>query len=128
MQHETQRSSAKPADPTRRPFQAMSALQVLQATRKKISLPGNWCKGTWARNALGNPVDKFSSSAVAWDLMGALLIVSAAPGVMKALSLLRTANGDRPLGPFNDRSTHEEVLALLDSAIDLAERRQGSAK
>ncbi len=105
------------------------ALEVLRAAREQISDPANWCKGSFAKNYAGKSVQPWDPTACQWCLGGAIGAQDAKTNLMRAqaiwqdlLDLLRTAAGeDGFVSPayFNDTHTHEEVLALMDRALEV---------
>lgn len=87
-----------------------------------LATPDKWTKGTYAKTATGKAVPAKDPNAVCWCIYGALIkcyrddedrYVEAANKIQDVL-LLRYNNPD--IVPFNDRRTHEEVLAVLKEA------------
>lgn len=116
---------------------------VLTVARQAIQRRDDWTHGVMARDGGGNQCSSLSSAARYWCLVGAvqlavnkLLPATGADPVFVALydALLELEPGDEwrsvnreamqdvycTLTAFNDNRTHEEVLGLLDSAIDRA--------
>ena len=92
----------------------MKTLEILRNARKLIEKPEHWCHMFLARDRASFPVDPASPSACRWCLVGAIRRVGGPVPTILQLNLLSIAN---------DRMTHPEVLAWLDRAIALVERR-----
>lgn len=111
----------------------MNALEVLKAARHLLSDPNRWTKRAYARAADGLDIDATSDMAVSFCAIGAMRHVTGSDSIvdneeygeaMVALNgavvwpgkLCRTAR-------FNDHpdTTHEDVLALYDRAIERLE-------
>lgn len=108
----------------------MSAVSLLLATRARIARPGCWTSGALARNLNGSVVPRGASTAVSWDLLGALLVESPKGGLVSALRLIKLASPragkiEFKIGPVNDALGQAGVLRLLDSAIRLARLESG---
>lgn len=97
--------------------------EILVETRELIHNRDRWIKGRLATDIDGNSVPTYSDKAVCFCLLGAIL---------KAKQILRVVEySDRTesfiteylkpkyigIGPFNDKSTHEEVINLLNKLI-----------
>lgn len=107
-------------------------LMDLYTVRGMLSDPKRWTKGASARNKYRHRVSPTSPSAVKWCLEGAVNRSSAgAPSVAsrRAFWVRRYLIEATPVRPwlcgiawFNDdpETTHADVLALIDRAIDLA--------
>jgi len=109
-----------------------SVEEVLRAARSLLSDECRWTKGAHARSPLGLPVDACHPMASCYCLQGAITRAAGgttAPGcegaisevegvVARALSLGFTLFS--PSQAFNDdpETTHEQVLAVLDEAIE----------
>ena len=103
----------------------MTVLGALQEVRNRISKPEHWAKGTMARDKDNDPVCcPRSRRAAQWSICGAInyaidsveterhikkVLVAHLPSQFKAIDL------------FNDhpRTTHQDVLDLLDRAIEV---------
>lgn len=91
-------------------------LETLQEMRDLLSDEGRWTQGENARDYLGRQVLAKDKEAVCWCLVGAAFKVSNARGTAdKALRALKLVEN---VATFNDRSSHSEVLQLLDKAIN----------
>ena len=93
----------------------MTTLEVLTAARKRIDTPSKWCKG-------------YISAGSRCCIMGALDEVTLTYiEFHKAKDVLLSQVGDG-IEEFNDHptTTHRDVLALFDRAIE-AERKRGMA-
>lgn len=99
-------------------------LLILRAARTLISNRVNWCKrisaitesGTWC-----HPNSPNSPKAVAWCAYGAIVASSPNDYILKQIydhfhPILRRL-GFRTLSELNDKSSHEEVLAVFDEVI-----------
>lgn len=111
----------------------MNALDTLKAMRELLVDPSRWAKFNRARNARGYSVEPTSRDACQWCLVGAHAKVTGfksdqADDYYENFRespmgrLLHKASGihDFYAWSFNDRSTHPEVITLLDDAIVLA--------
>ena len=108
-------------------------LQLLMETRDLISKKEHWTQNAFAKNELGVIVHHTSETAHSFCIVGALnrvtdkrfgiqantateaawkLVADAMPGLQSGLKSGLTV--------FNDKHTHEEVIAVLNKAIDLA--------
>lgn len=88
-------------------------------------LQDHWTKGAMGRNAEGVSVASKDPTAVCWCLLGGMVKITGGgisdPKRFLALrSALNKASGGVGLGSFNDTATHEQVLALIDRAIEHA--------
>ena len=112
------------------PTTERSLADVLRAAKERISDPERWTTGTEAIDQFGRPVEPTAPGAVAWCMAGAVAAegVRATSYPAKAASpigaLLNEAVDHQGVGPFNDGAEHDEVLAALDRAIELAEAEQ----
>jgi hypothetical protein len=109
---------------------AAQALATLRATRSRLSHPRSWTKGAMARNQHGAPVPADCGTAYAWDLTTALKLESIRHGAfIKSYHLIQAVVGDKTtVAYWNDTTNHAELLAKLDSAIDLAVRQLPAEK
>lgn len=101
-------------------------LEDLRRTRELVKSPNAWTQRVLARDAGGKVCDVTSSAAKSFDILGAL---TRAMATQQAYGLLaRIAGGNLAL--WNDSKTreHSHVLALFDSAIDLATRQTPQEK
>jgi hypothetical protein len=101
--------------------------EILIGTRELLAAPESWTKNVFARDASGTKVCTSDLRAVCWCLKGAMSVAATAHGLIDdftpltdAEMLLEKLLGDRPVAPWQDEPerTHEEVLALLDRAIE----------
>ena len=100
-------------------------IPLLRAAHSRLKVPGQWTSGTLARNLEGRPVPYLASTAVSWSLQAALCVESHRGGFVTACRYLAMLTGNRSLQSFNDREGHKAVLDLLESAIEMAERKYG---
>ncbi len=102
-----------------------SIKEDLIKAREKIEK--GWCQGVNARDAQGEPTLAEYSGAVQFCVMGALIAVCGHYCPVHLSLFCRTLQGrDHPwtVNAYNDHPsrTQEEVLALFDKAIALAEK------
>lgn len=101
-----------------------TALDILIKARELISDPERWTQGAYAKDSSGREVYD-SDAAVCWCGIGALRRVAGYDYLSrsKAIDFLhKTAReaGFDYFQDFNDSSTHAEVLAAFDRAIEAA--------
>lgn len=110
-----------------------STVEILRAARERITPVERWTTGVEARDAADHLVDADDPAAVKWCMAGAVYAeggdATSSPsyGVTPMGRLLNRAIGSTGAGPWNDSHTHEEVLAALDRAIQLAEQEATNA-
>jgi hypothetical protein len=95
-----------------------SAKDVLVAARAKIAEPENWCQGCQGLDKDGCGVNPLDSDAVKHCALGALSAVIGSyvlPTHPARVVLQRCVPG--PIGPWNNRHSHTEVVAAFDAAI-----------
>lgn len=100
-------------------------LDILIKARELISDPERWTQGVNARNRAGGLTSPENDAAVCWCGIGALCRVAGDDDLhwAKAVVFLhKTAReaGFKDFPDFNDTSTHAEVLAAFDRAIEAA--------
>lgn len=117
----------------------MQPIDILKGTRELLSDPARWTKGQFARDKGGFVTRLTSNDAVCWCVRGAILktyddhglffldlfylstrlIERALPADLVSKS---KEDGKDPIVDFNDdpNTTHEDVLKVLDKAIELA--------
>ena len=112
----------------------MQDVQMLTLARAKIKDPASHTRGTYARDANGDPTpfdafghdDDRMNPAVSWCAVGALKAVAVEHGLssvmdhLPALDLLNHAAGNRfgmGIVTVNDDRSHAHVLAAFDDAI-----------
>lgn len=106
----------------------MNIMEALKATKAVIDTPEKWTQVAFARNASGEAVSAFDSSAVCYCLRGALTKATAGMGdnrearaaivwAIKGLNYHYSI-----IYVFNDHpdTTHAMVMAVLDKAIETA--------
>jgi hypothetical protein len=101
----------------------MTAADYLRAARYRIAAPDRWTKGALARDPLGRIVEPDDPAACQWCAAGAY--DAARPlGADDVLHRRVLEIGFRHLPGFNDapETTHADVLALYDDAIQAAEK------
>ena len=103
------------------------ALHVLSRARELIEDPVNWVQGPYAVDDYGQPVDHDDPEACAWCALGAIWAVSdwegvdygAANDLLNKLPVVRRHCGIHMLNDEDD-TTHDDILAVFDDAIELA--------
>lgn len=109
----------------------MKPSEVLRAARELISVPERWTQGVNARNGNGFSVSYDDPSANCFCLYGALCRVTGRALVGEAWEIvdhLITSGGVfSSVSIFNDYTTHDDVLSLLDEGIALAEQSEAGA-
>ena len=106
----------------------MDTLTALQKMRELLADPKAWTKGAAARNDRGHKVDWNDPTAVCWCLAGAERR-SAGPTSLP-WSVLRLIAGDYTIPDFNDdpSTTHADILAALDRAINTVRLQQEAVR
>jgi hypothetical protein len=103
-------------------------LSQLTAWRGVIGEPGKWTKGGMALNASGQEVVWDSPEACKWSIFGAglKLWLEFSEAYSLVLETIRDL-GFINFGHFNDAptTTHADVMALFDKAIEIAKEREG---
>lgn len=99
---------------------------LLIRARKRINDPEHWTQGANARDKEGRVAWRGDSSATCWCAYGAVTTetrhISNVVARMRLVGLALIAlrwQGDVMI--YNDTHTHEQVLAVFDEAIALAE-------
>lgn len=101
-------------------------IAVLDAVRDVLSNPERWTKEFFALDEHGDDVPPLDPSAQCWCLAGAVVKVCGGrvKRYPKAMAALVRTVGETDgfvawarVTRFNDRSTHADVLALLDETI-----------
>lgn len=101
----------------------MKPSEVLRKARALIEKPERWTKGWFSRDADGAEVSSSNQEAVCWCSVGAIwhAVGNDYQGLYAARAFLAEAIDDDDVTKWNDRSTHEAVVAAFDRAIALAE-------
>lgn len=108
-------------------------LSTLRVAHSLVCSPGTWASGASARTPTGAPCSPSLPYCQSYSLYGALVQAShrTGGGFIPAYNLCRKIAGPWPgreglipLQRWNDTHTQEEVLDLLNAAIDLAIRQQ----
>ena len=105
----------------------METVDILKAARALIDTPEKWTRGLNARDAHGQDVRPNSLEAVCFCARGAI-IRSAGFEHIDAYELLQNAlpiGGNDFVPAYNDNpdTTHADIMALFDRAIELAEKQ-----
>lgn len=108
-----------------------STKRILTEARDLIAEEGRWCQGEEAMNVCQSSVDALSPEATCWCSYGAIVVAASTekrfsePQGWAAVVSLSKAMGSQAMHPggskivdFNDSSTHEEVVAAFNKAID----------
>jgi len=107
----------------------MKTSNYLKAAKAKIENPAFWIKGQYAQDAMGNFCWGADLGATCFCSAGAIQAVRNDDTEMsypeylylyKAVQIINPAHKSVPA--FNDHSSHEEVMAMWDKAIELAEK------
>ena len=110
----------------------MTPREVLQGIRELLTPASAWTTTKYAKDRFGYSVRPYSKEAQCFCLLGAVCRVTASSVVWPsedtvqadAINLLIKAMPEHYRGSdlvrFNDLSTHEEVLALIDRGIEIA--------
>lgn len=100
----------------------LRTIAVLKSARARISDPEHWTRGALSRNICGDEVSADSPNACQWCMVGVLDISGFSPEVWRAESYLKLTTGGY-IDQFNDHpdTTHADVLAAYDRAIEMAE-------
>lgn len=109
----------------------MSVLQRLQAARELIADEAKWTKGHYARNKFGKLRRSSASDAVCFCVQGAChldvdmeedLVCALWYGLPKTARTATLPPSDNIIYYNDDRdTTHADILALLDRAIEAQE-------
>lgn len=107
----------------------MKLSEFMRAAKEKISTPQTWCQESYALDLFGCAAEPEDKKAVRWCSAGAIESLRTKDPFndllrYQARELLRKAMGNRSIAFFNDRSTHEEVMAVWDRAIQMAEEQE----
>lgn len=110
------------------------AVEVLEAARSLISAPERWTQNWVARDADGEQVEFRATTATCFCSVGAVMRsvrdlnlprYGDADPIFDAVMLLRANTGKFSVASFNDKSTHEQVLAVFDKTIKETKERLG---
>lgn len=104
------------------PTRSYESVEILKAAQELISIPERWTKGGSARDNLGRVVYAASPAACCWCAFGAVSRMGCPEldwYLVAAAGLDPDATG---IAGFNDdpATTHADILALFDRAIELA--------
>ena len=109
----------------------MAVLETLKVARKRIAKEEHWTKGAFARNKEGSRVFPKSRSACCWCILGAIRKeIKYNETEMPAIEVLQEHLPSPYLyvGIFHDhdKTTHKDIIDLLDRAIKAEEERNDS--
>jgi hypothetical protein len=101
---------------------ALSTREVLVEARRLIEDPSNWSQRKFACTETGRSCGIVSPRAVAWCAEGACVLAArrAQYGELYLIDKLSEAIGNGSVSLFNDSSSHADVLAAFDRAIEAA--------
>jgi hypothetical protein len=115
--------------------QATPSLEILKGARELLSDPTRWAKGYYAYTADGQQTSPVTPEAACFCVWGALDKVTGTffgPDAFAAGMYLgnQLPEGWPSLANFNDaeETTHADLLALFDKAIESAALSQATAK
>ena len=94
----------------------MTLREAIVAMRELLADESRWTKGAYARRENGNQID--SQDPNGWCAAGAAIKVCGVSPLLLAIYEAFRAGDPAPVVVINDRSTHAEVLARLDAAIE----------
>lgn len=96
----------------------LKTLTALRRVRELLADPAHWTKGCDAKDKDGCQVYPTDAKAVQWCLRGACLHVEQTLSRENSVALSAIENRlDLAAYFFNDSSSHQDVLALLDLLI-----------
>ena len=106
-----------------------STVEILKAARERISDPERWIKGRLSDTLAYCGDERWDDIArlqegTCWCASGAIGAEAASPeGWEECCHAFKAANGG--IASVNDRSSHPQILAAFDRAIELAEADVG---
>jgi hypothetical protein len=95
--------------------------------KEYLATKENWTQDNYAIDSKGQPIGFLSDDACAFCLSGALNRAANYYNDREEFTLLRatiyqeTKNDHKSIPGFNDSHTYEDVIAVLDKAIELSE-------
>jgi hypothetical protein len=109
----------------------LSEHEIYVKVKELLATEEQWTQGHYAKNTNGTPVGYTSEDACSFCLLGALdktvqnlicrsEIPSLCVAINEKLNAMAGNNDDVILSEFNDTHTYEEVIAVLDRAIELS--------
>lgn len=104
-----------------------TTVEILTGVRELLADPAHWTKGVLARNADDFEVEPRDPRAACWCLAGAVTKVAGDYIVIPILDDVAMKHGavesdNCPFVELNDadETTHEEILKVLDEAIEIS--------
>jgi hypothetical protein len=104
----------------------LNAVEILTKAKELISSPEHWCQEAYSRDINGVSCDRKSPDVNSFCIIGAIFKATD-EGVIydeeiKVWNALNNIVGDYAISTWNDKEgrTHDEVMALLDKAIENA--------
>lgn len=99
----------------------MKPSEVLKAAKQLISTPDKWIQRAWSEDAEGRRFHKQEGPSVKWCAVGAIRHIMAGDiNVTRAYDFLKRSAKIDP-ARYNDSATHDDVMALYDTAIKCAQ-------
>ena len=98
---------------------AEAEVNALKRTRDRIADPAHWNQGSLAQDRNGEAVGPFSPFAVKWCLLGACDLEGATSALLYE-AIQEFAGKPLSFAGFNDHYSHDDVLAVIDLAIQKA--------
>jgi len=102
----------------------MTHVEKLRAAKSFIDTPDKWTREVSARDKFGQPASDYEEDAVCFCIIGAAMRADASLDRHLRKCLPEWAEGS--FIDFNDHeeTTHADVMALFDRAIEMAESGQ----
>lgn len=108
-------------------------LETLRQMRILLDKPEHWTQHVYARDIDGKMAVTISDDAYSFCLYGAqrkltkdgMLSFTVHQILMEAMETI--GSWDDEIGHFNDTHTHDQILALLDAAIEIGTERMKAA-
>lgn len=100
--------------------------EILIEAKNKISDPKKWTKRAYARDVDGSHVGAGEPEAVCWCSVGAIDAVlwqqdDESGAFNKAFAVLLAQTSENCIIKMNDQSSHADVMAAFDAAIEAAQ-------
>ena len=102
----------------------MTDLEILTETKKILNDESKWTTGAFARNINNEIVDIRNEQSVKFCLLGAILKAKSSlgpflPPIIRKLIKNKTQDEQITITEYNDASTYQQVIELLNEAIQL---------
>jgi hypothetical protein len=104
----------------------MTAVESIKAIKELLSDPKRWTKERYARDSFGNSVDVSSPSACCWCLAGACIKIGDGLAYAYIYKAINSQGTHQSVTYYNDNGfrTHQEILEMLDLAIEKAKKME----